>query len=116
MKLTLDTERLKEKREAMGWNKSDAAYEMGIAQNSYVRYENGDRTPTYSVIKNMAITLGTSVDYLTGKSNNDARAEMLVTCNDKKLEYIIESYYDLPEDKKKRLYTYTRKLMNLKKD
>lgn len=111
MKTPLKIERLREKREKKGWNKSEAAYEMGIAPNSYVRYENGDRTPTYSVIKNMAITLGTSVEYLTGKSDNDRRVEIVVSCDDKKLEYIIETYHDLPSDKKERLYKYVKKLL-----
>ena len=113
MKTPLNIERLRNKREEKGWNKSEAAYEMGIAQNSYVRYENGDRTPTYSVIKNMAITLETSVEYLIGKSDNDRRTELVVSCDDKNLEYIIETYNNLPDDKKERLYKYAKKMNGL---
>ncbi len=112
MKITLNTERLKKKREEKGWNKLVAAQKMGFPQGTYVRYENGSRTPAYSVIKSMAISLGTSVEYLTGQSDDDARSEFVVSCNDKYLEFIIESYYNFPDNKKKRLYKYAQKLSN----
>ncbi|MBQ6408918.1 MAG: helix-turn-helix transcriptional regulator [Butyrivibrio sp.] len=106
----LNIERLKEKREAKGWTKNYAAEEMGILQSAYVRYESGERAPSFSVIKNMALTLGTSIEYLTDKYDDDAPMEMIVSCRDKRLSYIVDFYNQSSNEDKERIYKYVKKL------
>jgi transcriptional regulator with XRE-family HTH domain len=110
MKPTLDTERLKHKREEKGWSKNQAAQEIGILQSSYLRYESGENNPSVSALKNIAWTLGTSVEYLTGKSNDDRPMEYLVDCSDSRLADIISTYKSSSEDQKDRIYAYIKRL------
>lgn len=42
--------------------------EMGLALNTYVRYERGEREPTASVLVQMADYYGVTTDYLLGRS------------------------------------------------
>ena len=42
--------------------------EMGIALNTYVRYERGEREPTASTLVQMADFYGVTLDYLVGRS------------------------------------------------
>lgn len=110
----LNIARLKEKREEKGWTKNYAAEEMNLAQSGYFRYESGEAAPSYSVIKNMALALGTSVEYLTDKTNDDRPTEFLVSCLDPRISYIVEAYQSFPEEQKERLYQYTQKLKKMK--
>lgn len=109
-KPSLDIERLKNKRLEKGWNKLEASMEMDIPQSAYGRYENGQRTPSYSALRDMALTLGTSVEFLTGQTNDDRPKEYLVSAKDTRLTYIIETYKDAPDDARERLYQYAQKL------
>jgi transcriptional regulator with XRE-family HTH domain len=110
----MNAERLKEKRLEKGWSKNYAAEEMNLSQSVYFRYESGESLPSYSAIKNMALTLGTSVEYLTGKTNDDRPVEYIVDCSDSRLSFIIEQYKSYPEDTKERLYKYVKKLSSNK--
>lgn len=111
MKPVLDTERLRQIREEKGWSKKHTAEEMGILQDVYLRYENGVRLPSYSVIKNMALTLGTSVEYLSGKTDDKMPMDFIVHSHEKGLSYVIESYQKLSPTNKNRIQEYVRKVL-----
>ena len=113
-KPVLNINRLKNKREEKGWSKNFASEEMGIAQSVYLRYENGQSAPSFSVIKNMALTLGTSVEYLTDISDDDTPDELLISNKDSRLAYIVESYKRYSDDDKERLYIYAKGLSSKK--
>ena len=82
---------------------------IGITQPAYQRYEAGTRTPSYPVIKEMALAFKTSADYLTGKSAltdpdiftiSSTESPLLYSviekcknCNDEQLERLLE-YFD----------------------
>ena len=78
----LNIDRLTKKREEKGWANNYAAEEMNLAPSGYFRYESGEAAPSYSVIRNMALTLGTSVEYLTDKTDNDSPNEIVICCRD----------------------------------
>lgn len=65
-----DTTRLSECRKHLGLTKQQAAAKLGMAQPTYLRYENGDRMPSEHVIRTIAEGFDTSVEYLTGKSDD----------------------------------------------
>lgn len=106
----LDIERLIKKRTEKGWNKLEASEAMSIPQSAYGRYENGQRAPSYCALRDMALTLGTSVEYLTGQTDDDRPIEYLVSSKDEKLVYIIETYNNASDENKERLYKYTKGL------
>ena len=106
----LNIDRLKKKREEKGWANNYAAEEMNLAPSGYFRYESGEAAPSYSVIRNMALTLGTSVEYLTDKTDNDSPNEIVICCRDPRLTYIIERYSKYSDEDKTRLYKYAQKI------
>ena len=110
----IDPERLKEKRLEKGWNKLEASQNMDMPQSVYLRYESGERNPTYSALRNMALTLGTSAEYLTGQSDDDRPHEFIVSSDDEKLIYIIDTYKNAPDESRERLYKYAMKMSNRK--
>lgn len=110
MKLTLNTARLKELREKKGWSKNQAAQEMGLLQSAYLRYESGENLPSNSVIRIMALTLGTSVEYLSGKRKDSRPTECIIDCEDSQLSYIIEQYQSCNDEQQERIYKYVKKI------
>ena len=110
MKPILNTERLKEKREEKGWSRNQASQEMGLLQSAYSRYESGHTIPSQSVLKIMAATLGTSIEYLTDKTDDPAPKELIVNTKDQRLTFIIESYSKLSNEDKDRMYKYAQKI------
>ena len=78
MKGKLIPERLKAAREAKGLSLTDAAKAIGIDKAALWRYEHGEMGVSDTAIRILAIYLGTSVDYLTGVTNNPAPVVLLV--------------------------------------
>jgi len=48
---------------------AEFARKLGIAQNSYHRYESGERVPDINVLSQMASKLGVSADWLLGRGD-----------------------------------------------
>ena len=69
MDMVFIPERLKGIREERNLSKAAAARLLNLSKMGYLRYETGDRTPSYQTIVFMAQKLGTSPEYLTGKEN-----------------------------------------------
>lgn len=63
---------LRKYRKQKGLSQSDIAIMLGIAQNSYSRYENGARQPDVEMLNKMADILGVSVDAILGRSDDAA--------------------------------------------
>ncbi len=112
MKPVLDIKRLKELREAKGWSKNRTAEEAGILQSAYSRYESGERAPSPSVIRVLALALGTSVEYLTNRIDDKAPLDYIVYDRDKRLRYIVESFSGLSDEQKERTFLYVKKLQS----
>lgn len=110
LKPQINIDRLKEKREQRGWSKLEASEYMGMPQSVYLRYESGERSPSYTALRDMALTLGTTVEYLTGKTDDDSPDEYIVSAKDKQLVYIIETYNNAADAERQRLYNYAKKL------
>ena len=66
----LNKQRLILCREKLNLTKQEAAKKMQMSQPAYLRYESGDRLPSVHVIQTMANVLGTSVEYLTVKTDD----------------------------------------------
>ena len=67
--MTKLSERLLALRQELNLSQKTLAREMGLAPNTYVRYERGEREPTASVLVQMADFYDVSLDYLVGRSD-----------------------------------------------
>lgn len=68
------SDRLKKRRLLKDWSKSTTAQKLGISAQRYSNWEYGARQPDYDMLNQIANLFGTSVDYLTGRSDNPAPA------------------------------------------
>lgn len=104
---TLNCERLIECRKALGITKQEAAKRMEMSQPAYLRYESGKRVPSIHVIYYMAHVLGTSADYLTGKTDNKAPITYWINVNtEPELFALVETYNKSDASTRKRLLSY----------
>ena len=108
---TLLCERLIECRKALGITKQEAAKRMEMSQPAYLRYESGQRVPSIHVIHYMAHILGTSADYLTGKTDDKSPNVYWVNASeDSELFSLVDTYNKSTKSEKERLLAYYRKL------
>ncbi len=70
-------ERIKAARENIGITKAEASRRLNLSKIGYCRYEYGERTPSPQTLEVIARCFSTSVDYLTGKTN-DIHADFVV--------------------------------------
>lgn len=60
--------RIKILREKLGLSQAELAQKVGISQVCLCRYESGDRSPSYQILKLIANELGCTIDYLISES------------------------------------------------
>ena len=107
----LDRERLIACRKKLGLTKQEAAIQMQLSQPAYLRYESGERTPSIHVIYYMAHVLGTSADYLTGKTGNPNPDTYVIHAHENsELFTFIETYKCSNSETQQRLLSYLSKL------
>ena len=58
--------RLKELREERGLTQKQIAEKLGLNSVTYLRYEKSQREPNLSVLADISIYYGVSIDYLIG--------------------------------------------------
>lgn len=58
--------RIKVEREKKGLNKSQLAEMVGVTQAAIVRFEDGTKVPSAGTVKDIAIALNVTTDYLLG--------------------------------------------------
>lgn len=61
-------ERLLALRQEQNLSQKSLVQEMGLALNTYVRYERGERVPDADVLVRIADFYGVTLDYLVGRS------------------------------------------------
>ena len=103
----LNKQRLIECRKRLGITKQEAAKRMELSQPAYLRYESGERTPSIHVIRVMADVLGTSVAYLTNKTDSPTpTCHTIHSETEPELFDFIEMYQNSNNSMQKRLITY----------
>ena len=70
MNESLISERITAARENLGITKAEASRRLNLSKIGYCRYEYGERTPSPQTLEVIARCFNTSVDYLTGKTDN----------------------------------------------
>ena len=111
MENKLIIERLTECRKKLGITKQEAAKRMLMSQPAYLRYESGERAPSIHVIYFMANVLGTSTEYLTGKTDNPTPTTYWINeTTEPELFTLIETYHNSDKNMQERLAKYISKL------
>ena len=78
MSATFQPERLRKIRENLGITMAEASRRLNLSKIGYCRYEYGDRTPSAQVIEIIAQCFGTSVDYLTGLTDDASPKQIVI--------------------------------------
>ena len=111
MNISLNTSRLKECREKMGITKMEAAKRMQLSQPAYLRYEAGSRIPSLQTLSIIANVLNTSVEYLTGQSDDPHPISYTISkSTDPELFELINICKAADNSAFKRLFAYATKL------
>ncbi|MBD5430111.1 helix-turn-helix transcriptional regulator [Lactobacillus sp.] len=71
--MTLLSNRLIEQREKMHWTRKRAVSELHIPYSTYSGYEQGYREPDIDTLKTIATAYETSIDYLTGNTDDPSK-------------------------------------------
>ena len=103
-------ERLIAVRKSLGINKAEAARRLDLSKMGYGRYESGQRTPSPQTIEFMAQRLGTTVDYLTGISDDPAPDYYIVSKSEEELFTLITKVRYTDASTLKRLLHYYEEL------
>ena len=61
--------RIKELREANGWNQTYTGSLVGMSQTGYSKYETGENDVPIPILLQLADIYNTSVDYMLGRTN-----------------------------------------------
>ena len=70
MESTIISERIKAARENLRITKAEASRRLNLSKIGYCRYEYGERTPSIQTLEVIAKCFNTTVDYLTGKTDD----------------------------------------------
>lgn len=109
--MNISLSRLKECREKNNLSKRKAANLIGVSQPAYLRYESGERTPSAQVMKEIAKVFHTSVDYLSGVSNDSSCDIIEVSKSEnKEIFYLVEKCNSMTDIQLKCLITYAKKI------
>lgn len=107
----LNKERLIECRKNLGITKQEAAKRTKISQPAYLRYESGERMPSIHVIQTMAEVLGTSVEYLTNKTDIPTPSSYTIHSEtEPELFHFVKTYRNSDDSTRNKLITYIKKL------
>lgn len=105
------SERLKHARENIGITKAEAARRLNLSKIGYCRYEYGERTPSIQTLEVIAKCFNTSVNYLTGKTDDMNPDYIVVSKTDDPILFeLTSSLKDIQADQLDRLLTYYNKL------
>lgn len=107
-------ERLIHLREKMGLNRTQAAELLQLSKMAYGRYEKGERIPSYQYLVYISQKMGTSPEYLVGKTDDESPKETVISKEEEPLLFEIASgFKEMDDEQKERLLTYYRTLSEM---
>ncbi|MDO4961774.1 MAG: helix-turn-helix transcriptional regulator [Eubacteriales bacterium] len=100
-------ERIKLSREKIGITKTESARRLKLSKIGYCRYEYGQRTPSIQTLEAIASCFETSVDYLTGVTDDSSANAITIRKADspKMFEFVVD-IHNSSEETLNRLLTY----------
>jgi transcriptional regulator with XRE-family HTH domain len=113
MSTQLISERIKKARENLGITMAEASRRLNLSKIGYCRYEYGERTPSSQTLDVIARCFNTSVDYLTGKTDDMSPDKIVISKeNEPELFGLIESCRNSEPDTINRLLEYYQKIIS----
>ncbi len=107
MESKLISERIKYARENIGITKAEAARRLNLSKIGYCRYEYGERTPSAQTLEVIARCFHTSVDYLTGSTDDIQPDSIVISKKDNPTMFeFINSLKNTNSDQLTRLIAY----------
>ena len=104
-------DRLRIARENIGITMAEASRRLNLSPIGYCRYEHGDRTPSPQTVEVIARCLGTSSDYLYGKTDDMSPDYVIVNKKDNEPLYdLVVECYDADTETINRLSAYYNKI------
>ena len=108
----LISERIKTAREKLGITKAEASRRLNLSKIGYCRYEYGERTPSPQTLEVIAQCFNTSVDYLTGLSDDSEPTQIVIN----KKEYpelfeLVDLCMNNDSEQLKRIIAYYKKMV-----
>ena len=111
------SERITAAREQLGITKAEASRRLNLSKIGYSRYEYGERTPSAQTLEVIAQCFGTSVDYLTGKTDEIAPDKIVIDKNSNPAFFdLVKKLSVLDDAQVKRLTVYATKLLDVQVD
>lgn len=105
-------QRIAEARNNLGITKAEAARRLNLSSIGYCRYEYGDRTPSMQTLEVIAQCFNTSVEYLTGQTDDITPAKIVVDKKaDPELFELIKDLSSYDSDQIKRISIYASHLL-----
>lgn len=102
-------ERLVNIRKSLNITKAEASRRIGLSKIGYNRYESGERSPSGQMIKVIAESLNTSVDYLVGETDcPEVSTVQLDRQQDTDLFDLVINYKNSDEAMKRRVLAYAK--------
>ncbi len=83
--MTILGSRIEEARKRSSLSQAELARKMGVTRASVVMWESGDKEPSTKHLRELAVTLGVSSDYLLGIDNSTVISIRNLTDEDVKL-------------------------------
>lgn len=110
-------ERLRIARENVGITKAEAARRLNLSKIGYCRYEYGERIPSVQTLEVIARCFQTSVDYLTGKTDDITPDYVVISRNEKPIMFeLVTSLQNSNEDSVKRVLAYYKEYVQPRLD
>ena len=101
------SERIKIARENIGITKAEAARRLNLSKIGYCRYEYGERTPSIQTLEVIARCFNTSIDYLTGKSDDITTDQVIISKKDNSIIFeLVTSLQNENDESLRRLLAY----------
>lgn len=114
MVLQLVPERLKNARNKEGITMAEAARRLNLSKIGYCRYEYGERTPSVQTIEIIAQCFHTSVEYLTGLSDNPEPDQIVIRKDiNPALFELVELCQDQNSNQINHLLAYYKKMVQI---
>lgn len=112
--MSVFSERLTNLRESKNFTKTKMANKVSVGLSTYANWEYGYNEPDINMLKKLANILDTSVDYLTGRTDNPERAQGLSSYDLDKMLDNARSFDGKPIDDDDREIVRTLFLFNLR--
>ena len=101
------SERIKIARENIGITKAEAARRLNLSKIGYCRYEYGERTLSIQTLEVIARCFNTSIDYLTGKSDDITPDQVIISKKDNSIIFeLVTSLQNENDESLRRLLAY----------